>query len=321
MVLEKYKENFVESHSHKMNARYITIFLLRMLESEAIFRTDEINCNEITKAGMERNDNPGEFIRIFMSMRKAIAPERREGRKLLRRYGILGPNNSCKINEKMCGECIDCQIYGTAVGTNVSLKSHVMTEESFSILPYDRITTEHTFNALYENGTMVNAEGKHSQSIQKNEVIKPGAIFLDIETIGDVTIDEFKYIFANILRTKRYGAISTRIGKVTNKVIGLVFSNCELFSNLEWTQYTYDLICKELKLDDGVIPEFPIDPKIAEKCAKSAMNELLKITPGKHLALPDDEIDKIIQEIKTLYEEETQLKNFLTKIDKDLKQK
>lgn len=319
MTIETYKKWFTETPSHKQTSRYATIFIMRMAESECIFRTDgEINI-ELTKAGLLRDDLSGEFTRVFMSKRKGIAPERRTGRALLRKYNLLNKNTDgkeCMINENMCGKCIDCYLYGSAVGNETSLSSHVISDEGFDILPSTLTTTIHTFNALYESGTMRSGEtGKQSQSIQKDQVIRSGTIFLDIETIKDVTSNEFLYVLANILRTKRYGAQSSRLGKMNNFIVGIVLSNCELISNLEWVKCAYDYLCSKLSVPNGKCPEFPINPSILKEVAKNSMNDLLKNIHGEKQVLNEKEVLEIINEVDLIYNDAAKVEAFLKDID------
>ena len=55
-----------------------------------------------------------------------------------------------------------------------------------------------------------------------------------------MTLAELQYVVGNVMRSSRYGAISSRLGKVTNEIVAVAFSDCELFSNLELTQAVYD---------------------------------------------------------------------------------
>lgn len=317
MTIENYNEKFVDQPTDERTGKYATIFLLRKAECECIFQTDGSINNELTHAGIVRKDLPGEYYRVFLSKRKQIAPERRSGRELLRKYDVA---HGCEINKAMCGKCIDCHLYGTAVGNNISFKSRVVSDESFSILPYNDVTVEHTFNALFENGTMVDSvTGKHSQSINSDEVVKTGTLFLDMETISDVTMDEFLYIFANVLRTRRYGAMSSRLGKMTNIIVDVAFSNCELFSNLEWTQKTYDILCVKLGISEEEVPTFPLDPNDVMECAKKAMLEGIKSINGEVLLLKEDETKEIINQISDIYSNDKKLSDLLTRIDKQYK--
>jgi CRISPR-associated protein Csc2 len=252
-----------------------------------------------------------------MSKRKAVAPERRTGREILRKLAKLNKDdkgNICSINKTMCGMCIDCLIYGSAVGNNISNKSHVVSDEAFSILDYDTVTDEHTFNALFENGTMISDGGDNSRSINTDEVVRPGAVFLDMETFTDITMDAFTYIFGNILRTRRYGAMSSRLGKMTNIVVGIVFSNCELFSNLEWVQETYDVLCHESNIPIDGKPSFPTDPNLAVKCSKISLKTLLQGINGSTVILGDDEIAEVVNQVSEIYKDDSKIDSVLKRI-------
>ena len=58
--------------------------------------------------------------------------------------------------------------------------------------------------------------GAPSTSINEDEYVLPETHFLDIETLKDVTPGELQYVIGNILRSSRYGAISSRLGRVRN---------------------------------------------------------------------------------------------------------
>lgn len=320
MTIETYKTWFVDTPTYKRQAKFISIFVLRTAESEVILRTDgEIN-NELTVAGLTRRDMPNDFYRIFFSKRKESSPERRTGRADLRSRDLLKnrvkDGVDCEINKTMCGKCIDCRLYGSAVGSEVSLQSHVITEEGFSLLHHKDCTDEHTFNATYENGTMKDpVTGKTAQALGSDEVIRIGTQFLSIETLSDITINEFIYIVGNILRTKRYGAQVTRLGKMNNTVIGIVLSDCELPSNLEWTQRTYDLVCQKLNVPENKVPSSPIESSVIIECAQKAIVEMVSSISGSTKILNATELQDVLQQVKAVYDDSTRLTSLLTKID------
>lgn len=314
MTAEFFSEkNFLAARSETRTGRYATIFLLRKTKSDCIFKTDTGISNEITRAGLVRKEN---IDRVLITKRKQVAPERRKGRELLRKLGL---HHDCEINtENMCGNCIDCQIYGSAVGKGISRKSHVLTEETFSLLPFWDVITERTFNAIHETGTMIDKDGNQSQALGKDEVVRTGTFFLEMETIADVTKEGFLYVLANILMTKRYGAMTSRLGKVDNAVVGIVLSNCELFSNLEWIQATYDAYCIKTGLKEGENPQFPLDPIIVESLAKETAINLLEKIHGEVAPLSTEQVGEIVDEITKIYGNEKLLKDFLQRLDSQL---
>ena len=165
-------------------------------------------------------------------------------------------------------------------------RSRVVTDDAFSLHDAGTVTDVKQFNALFDNSTMRDPEsGRASTSIGSDEYVKPEAVFLDIETLRDVTADEFSYVLGNILRSARYGAISSRIGKIKNTLAGVVFSDCEVFSNLELTQQVYDL------LRNGGELEFPLPADRVVEAARTASEKLSGRVAGKLVALSAEEVE------------------------------
>lgn len=317
-TIAKYQQHFLPAYSNYPHGRYTSIFLLRQIESEAIFRTEgsgEPLNREFVHAGTRAGD---EIIqRVVISKRKQTAVERRTGRELLRKNDLLffdpnqkaKPASPCALNRNNpCGKCMDCMIYGYAAGGSGAQKSRVITDDAFSLHPAHTIIGTKQFNALYDNSTMRDPENREqpSTSIGTDEYVKPEAVFLDIETIKDVTAAEFQYILGNILRSTRYGAISSRIGKVQNQIVGIVLSDCEMVSNLEWTQATYDAL-----RDNADEPDFPLHLETVQQKAAQTLAILSQNVIGQVTILPQADVGTLLAEMKMLYGDETAVTNLL----------
>lgn len=301
-TINQYADHFLPAYSNYPQGRYISLLLVRRIESEAIFRTEgsgEPLSKEFVHAGLEGDEI---IQRVVISKRKQTAVERRTGRQLLRAHDLLFAKDEkvgvCSLNRNApCEKCMDCMIYGYAAGGGGAQKSRVVTDDAFSLHAASTVTDTKQFNALFDNSTMRDPEsGKPSTSIGTDEYVKPESIFLDIETLRDVTADEFRYVLGNILRSSRYGAISSRIGKVKNVVAGVVFSDCELFSNLELTQAVYDLL-----RNDQPEPDFPLAMNAVVAAVQSATSSLSKRVVGQLSILPIAEISGLLDEIGALY--------------------
>ncbi len=311
-VITKYADYFLPAYSNYPQGRYISLLLVRRVESEAIFRTEgsgEPLNKEFVHAGL----NGGEVIqRVVISKRKQTAVERRTGRELLRKYGKLFPGQGtgipCALNRNdPCERCMDCMIYGYAAGGGGAQKSRVITDDAFSLHPASVVTDTRQFNALYDTGTMRDPEtGEASHSIGTDEYVKPEAIFLDIETLKDLTAGEFCYVLGNVLRSSRYGAISSRIGKMKNILASVVFSDCELFSNLELTQAVYDYLW-----GGKAEPDFPLDSGKVVEAVQSVVGELSRRVVGKLTILPPDEVAVLVEEITAFYQDEEAVRRML----------
>lgn len=304
-IIDQYARHFLPAYSNYPRGHYVTLLIARHVESEAIFRTEgsgEPLSKEFVHAGLNGSEP---IQRVVISKRKQTAVERRTGRELLRRNELLFQSKDggvCALNRNNpCEKCLDCMIYGYAAGGGGAQKARVITDDAFSLHPVGQVLGTKQFNALFDNSTMRDPQtGKASSSIGTDEYVRPQTVFLDMETLKDVTADEFRYVLGNILRSSRYGAISSRIGKVRNELLAVVFSDCELFSNLELTQRTYDLLRA-----DGHEPDFPLTPAQVRAAAQQAYNDLLPRVVGRITPLPAGEVDQLVEEMIALYGDET----------------
>ena len=316
-ILDKYTDFMVEKYENFPQSRYLTLVVLRKAESEMIFRTEgsgEGLARDSVYAGLEDRDV---ISRVTISKRKQTAVERRTGRELLRQHNLLfytagskeEEENICALNRnKPCAQCADCMIYGYAVGGGGAQKSRVITDDAFSIQSYQAVTAKRTFNALYDNNTMRDpVSGDASSSIQEDEYVKPETLFIDMQTLKDLTADEIRYVLSNVLRSRRYGAISSRLGKMRNTIVGAIFSDCELFSNLELTQRTYDRLDSEGR-------QFPLDENRVESEVVGAVADLTNEVIGNLQAVTDAELTELISEVRQTFVSPSEVKGLLESI-------
>ncbi|MDW8801444.1 type I-D CRISPR-associated protein Cas7/Csc2 [Clostridium sp. A1-XYC3] len=301
-IIKEKEKKFMSKYSHFPEGKFITVVVAREAESECIFRTEgsgEGLNKERVSLGIKEDKKD---FRAVISKRKQSAVERRTGREFLRLNNLLftnKDNKACALNKNTpCGKCLDCMLNGYAVGDGGAQKSRIIYDNAYSILPFNMVTDVKTFNALYDNGTMRDEEGKASSSINEDEYIKPGTVFVDMITFKDVTFTEFIYGLSNILRSKRYGAISSRIGKMKNTILKVAFSDCELFSNLELTQSIYDKLNEESQI------EFPLNINKVREYAEQSFEDLKKEVYGNITELNGDELRDLLEYIKSIFKEE-----------------
>lgn len=301
-IIKGKENNFMDKYTHFPEGKYITVVVAREAQSECIFRTEGsgegLNKERVT-LGIANNIKD---FRAIISKRKQSAVERRTGREYLRLNDLLFANKDkslCALNKNTpCGKCLDCMVNGYAVGDGGAQKSRMIYDNAYSILPFNIVTGVKTFNALYDNGTMRDEKGNASSSINEDEYIKPGTIFMDMITFKDVTLIEFIFGLSNILRSKRYGAISSRIGKMNNTVLKVAFSDCELFSNLELTQSVYDKLAIASEI------EFPLEISKVNEYAKKSFEDLKKGIFGNVTELNEVELSTLLEYIKSVYQED-----------------
>lgn len=266
----------------KPSGYYAHIIVLRVTDSYALFQTD----GELNTARVQASEQGNEMItRIEMFKRKQTTPERLTGRELLRHHKFLSVEPAgdkkitkdtqglpiCDYNVSFCMTCPDCITYGFAIGDSGSEKSKVITDTAYSLTPYDDSHETRTLNAPYEDGTM-SRQGEVTSRINEQDHVKPGVIFPTVITVRDVTVNLFRYVLGNIIRTRHYGAQTTRTGAMVNHILAVVLTDGEIFSNLKFTQRLYDT----LKTQGAVQSPDPVNVPAALTAAQKLVPDLLR---------------------------------------------
>ena len=289
----------------KPSGYYAHLVMLRVTDSYALFQTDgELNTARI-RVG---EHTPGFVSRIEIFKRKQTTPERLVGRELLRHYGFLSPEPSvdrrkttdtqnlpiCDYNVAFCMTCPDCITYGFAIGDAGSEKSKVITDTAYSLTPYDDSHETRTLNAPFESGTM-SREGTVTSRINEQDHVKPGVLFPSVITVRDVTVNLFRYVVHNVLRTRHYGAQTTRTGAMTNHLIALILADGEMFSNLKFTQRLYDALQEQ----GAIQPPDPIDVPTALQVARALVPQLVaEDGVAIEQQLEGEELDALVREVR-----------------------
>ncbi|MGL6283924.1 MAG: type I-D CRISPR-associated protein Cas7/Csc2 [Microcoleaceae cyanobacterium] len=295
---------------YKPMGKYVHFLTLRITESYPLFQTDE----ELNKARVRAGISDKTTIsRLSMFKRKQSTPERLVGRELLRNYGLMTAKE-CEYNVEFAMNNPDCIIYGFAIGDSGSEKSKVVVDTAFSITAFDESHEFFTFNAPYENGTM-SSNGEVTSRINQQDHIKPQVFFPSIVTLKDPTETSFLYVFNNILRTRHYGAQTTRTGRLRNEIIGVIFADGEIVSNLRWTQAIYDYMkeANTLKSPD------PLDEDDVIQAAEETMTNLMGKEIIVHTDFLGEKFDSLLKEVKAIIGDETKLKDMLKRADDEAK--
>jgi CRISPR-associated protein Csc2 len=318
--LQAYQKYFVPAIPRTPTNRYASIILLRETKSYAIFTTEggEQQDVEETPAGLTHSEPT---TRLVMFKRKQVAPERRAGKALLRQYGIFpyaikdgqvlyGDEalrekthyDDCYLTEGLCTHCPDCLIYGyAAIEGEGARRARLMTDTCFSVRPYEIIQKQVKFN-------VINEATHTSGTITEYDYTTPGVFLPAIETTVDLTADEFVYVLSNVLRTTRYGKEGSRQGFLRNHVLAIAFSDVELFANLEFTQAFYDAFADGKEVD---LAKDALSLAHFQKHTAAVVGQLTGGLAGRLKLVMDDELTKILEEIRKLNQDETALAAFL----------
>jgi CRISPR-associated protein Csc2 len=317
-----------EKHFHqaippKPMGKYAHIVSCRVTESYPLFQTDGVLNTARVRAGLN-NQQP--ITRLVIFKRKQSTPERLAGRELLRRYELVPMSSAdegkkrkgakgadfgaCDYNVSFCQRCADCILYGFAIGDSGSEKSKVVVDSAFSLTPFDDSHIKVTLNAPFEDGTM-SREGDTTSRINSQDHVIPQTFFPSVVTLKDPTEAGFLYVLNNLLRTKHYGAQTTRTGRMRNLVLGVVFADGEITSNLRLTQAAYDLLHEHGQI---AAP----DP-LQEEHVAAAINEVLPgLLAGDGVnfeLIVGAGLETLLNEVRALTQEETKLKALLDHVN------
>jgi len=272
---------FLKQVPGKPMGRYAHILTIRATDSYPLFQTDgELNTARVSTSISVKEP----MTRITIFKRKQSTPERLIGRELLRRYGFISGEEAnekkeagadglpiCDYNVKFCTQCPDCISYGFAIGDSGSEKSKVITDSAYSLTSYEHSHEAFTLNAPYEDGTMTR-HGEVTSRINEQDHVTPQVIFPSIVTTRDLTENLFLYVLDNIQRAKRYGAQTTRTGRMQNHIVAVVLADGEIFSNLLFTQTLFNVLHSKGKIN----PPDPIDAQDAIAAAREIIPSLVK---------------------------------------------
>jgi CRISPR-associated protein Csc2 len=318
--LQKYQRYFHKAIPNFRQNKYIQIFVLRETKSHAIFTTEgDALDTEILQAGYNQNNATKNLDRVVMFKRKQIAPERRTGKALLRQFGLVGEKDdkkakpkACYLMEGMCGECPDCVLYGfAAVQGEGSQKSRILTDSAFTLRSYTQIQKMVKLNAIQDK----TEGGVSGSAFAERDTLIPQIFLPCVETLIDVTEDEFIYVLGNILQTTRYGAEANREGYIRNHLVGISFGNVEKLSNLDLTQRLYDKLAPEGSINATLNFADFIGSDGKTGAIIDVFNDSLAAIPGHSLAMTSEEIQTLLTEVNTTFNDLEQCQTFLTTLD------
>jgi CRISPR-associated protein Csc2 len=284
-----------------------------------LFQTDgELNTARVN-SGLIHTDL---MTRLTIFKRKQSTPERLTGRELLRRYGFISGEEAgekkelgadglpiCDYNVKFCTQCPDCITYGFAIGDSGSEKSKVITDSAYSLTSYEHSHEAFTLNAPFEDGTMTR-HGEVTSRINEQDHVTPQVIFPSVVTTRDLTESLFLYVLNNVQRAKRYGAQTSRTGRLQNHIIAVALTDGEIFSNLLFAQKLYDILQEAGKIN----PPDPVDVQASLSAAQEVVPGLIR-EDGVVIdqLLTGYELQNLLDEITAIRRDESRMKELLNK--------
>jgi len=169
-----------------------------------------------------------------MFMRKQTGSDRRMGKAIQRELLKYDRPDSMEVND-MNPKSVESALYGSAASgdddVDIGVTSRVMYDTAFTVRDASACIDEKFQNAPGEGY----AKGSRS-TIREPDFFEPGTLFPCAITLRDATPAEVAFVAAAITkRNKRYGAATTRLGRVKNHILGVYTGSEEGPSNRELT--------------------------------------------------------------------------------------
>jgi CRISPR type I-D-associated protein Csc2 len=285
-ALARLNEYLLPAPRPLIGAETIQLILLREVLDYTVLRTEdtrELN-SVITPLSESRRQEVAKRVAFLGSKQKAA--ESRQMEYILRSAALKtgkeipsGKNNAtgCFLKDNLCLQCPRCALYGaSALGAEANIKHRIEYSTAFSLLPFDQITEEFTFNAVSETTQTT------GQALGSRNVVKPASLFPSIVTLKSVTRTELVLVIKTLLACKSYGAESRTGGDCRNSIFALAAGWEEIITPLELTLELYD---QKEELNAAALRIL-----LESKYRSSAGS------PGRVTLLEPDEIDALVKE-------------------------
>jgi CRISPR-associated protein Csc2 len=292
-IAEKLEKGLVKQLTNEPGNRFTHILVLRELQSNAVFTTNGQDADTVTLAISNGNESM-EYSPAIMFMRKQTGSDRRFGKAMLRT--LIGANCTMQVN-KMCQKCLECVLYGSAASEESektkSITSRVMYDTAFTIRDNSVVVEEKFQNAPGDEY----AKGP-SKGIREPDFFNPGVLIPCVITLRDATFEELLFVLSITLRNKRYGAVSTRIGRVKNHVLGIYAGSEEGPSNLELTLGVIIELAKEKQKSlEDIVSLSALEVNSVMKHTKNIFDSLLLKEHLEITGLNDDELNTVLSSL------------------------
>jgi CRISPR type I-D-associated protein Csc2 len=243
MSISKLEPYLVPRPVPLIGAETVQLILLREVLDYTVLRTEDTReLNSVnTPLSETKRDQVAKRVAFLGSKQKAA--ESRQMEYLLRsaaqatgRSVPSGKNGEgCYLKDNLCLSCPRCALFGaTSLGAEPNIKHRIEYSTAFSLLSFDQISEEITFNAVNE------VDQKTGQALGSRNVVRPATVFPSVITLKSVTREELILAVKTLLACKSYGAESRIGGDCRNTIFGMVAGWEEIITPLELTLELYD---------------------------------------------------------------------------------
>ena len=321
-IKDKLSTGLVENLINEPSAHYIHVLLLRELQSSAIFTTSGQDA-DIATVGIVAGGELVDYSPVMMFKRKQTGSDRRKGKELQR--NLIDMKDTMNVNE-MTQDSPESILYGSAAGDEaISVTSRVMYDTAYSIRDSSVVVEEKFQNAPGDEF----AKGP-TTAIREPDFIVPGTLFPCVITLRDVTFDELVFVLGITKMNKRYGAATSRIGRMGNHIIGIYYGMEEGPANLILSQE----VSRRMAMENGGFTKENLNKVLyapvlniekVKRLVKQAFDDDVQTLNIK--SLDDADVEKLLGYItdetlkEALENQKTRASEFLKKVNEELKKK
>jgi len=289
-ITQKLEKGLVEELTNNPGNRFVNILVLRELQSNAVFTTNGQDADVVTLT-VNDGDESMNYSPAIMFMRKQTGSDRRFGKAMLR--ALLGVECTMQVN-KMCQKCLECVLYGSAASEDVketkSVTSRVMYDTAFTIRDSSVIIEE-----KFQNAPGDGYAKESTTAIREPDFFNPGVLFPCVITLRDATFAELLFILSITLKNKRYGAVTTRIGRVKNHILGIYAGSEEGPSNLELTTGVIRKLAEETDQSlEAIVTSSTLDVGSVVRHTKSVFDDLVEKERLEITGLGESDLNTIL---------------------------
>lgn len=245
-VLEPYLEPTIRP---LIGMKTVQILLLREALDYLILRTEDTReINEVITpstrggraeirrvaflGGKQKSVESRELERLLRSTSEtAEFPQREKQQRTVKNERV----SDCYLKDRLCQRCPRCGLFGaTSMGDDANIKHRIEYSSAFSLLPYEEITDELTFNAINDRLQTTGSKGE-GFALGTRPCVRPGTLFASIVTLRSATPHELMLILKVLLSARSYGAESRTAGDLRNHIVGVIGGWEEVLTPLEFT--------------------------------------------------------------------------------------
>lgn len=287
---------------HAPENNYTNILVLRELKSHAVFTTNGQDA-DLATVYLAAEDDSVEYSPGLMFMRKQTGSDRRLGKALQR--DLAGIEDTMDVN-KMNQHSPESALYGSAASESeesaVSVTSRAMYDTAYTVRDASAVIDE-----KFQNAPGDEYAKEATTAIREPDFFEPGTLFPSVITLRDATPEEVAFVVGITLRNKRYGATTTRLGRVKNHILDIYVGSEEGPANLELSQSLVEEFAKvEGSLEDAVHAG-ALDVSVARESVRTSFQEICKAESISLTSIGDE----MVEELTSIATDDDQLADIL----------